>query len=116
MADRFATRLAAEIRNWVGDNLISAAQGEQILARYPADAAWFSRPIVLFSLIGGALIASGIALVVAHNWEGIHRWVKLGGVVVLMGIAYWSGLALRDRDYPRLGDGLLVIGGSLLLI
>jgi len=116
VADRFAPRLAAEVRHWVGDNLISAAQGEQILARYPADAAWFSRPIVLFSLIGGALIASGIALVVAHNWEGIHRWVKLGGVVVLMGIAHWSGLALRDRDHPRLGEGLLVIGGSLLLI
>ena len=83
MADRFATRLAAEVRNWVRDNLISAGQGERILARYPAGAAWFSRPIILFSLIGGALIAGGIALVVAHNWEGIHRWVKLGGVVGL---------------------------------
>jgi uncharacterized membrane protein len=116
VADRFATRLAAEVRNWVRDNLISAAQGERILAGYPSGAAWFSRPIVLFSLIGGALIAAGIALVVAHNWEGIHRWVKLGGVVVLMGIAHWSGLALRDRDHPKLGEGLLVIGGSLLII
>ena len=116
MADRFAARLAAEVRKWVRDNLISAEQGERILARYPAHAAWFSRPIVLFSLIGGALIAGGIALVVAHNWEGIHRWVKLGGVVALMGIAHWSGLALRDRDHPGLGEGLLVIGGSLLMI
>lgn len=116
MADRFAARLAVEVRSWVRENLISAAQGEQILALYPARATWFSRPIVLFSLIGGALIAAGVTLVVAHNWEGIHRWVKLGGVALLMALAHLGGLALRDSEHPRLAEGLFLIGGSLLLV
>ncbi len=116
MADRFATRLSDEVRRWIREGLISAEQGRQILARYPLHASRFSRPIILFSVIGGAFIAAGIALVVSHNWEEIHRWVKLGGVVVLMGTAYMSGLALRDRGYPRSGEGLFVIGGSLLLV
>lgn len=116
MPDRFATRLAAEVQRWVREDLLSAQQAERILARYPAHPSWFSRPIVLFSLIGGALIAAGIALVVAHNWEQIHRWGKLGGLVALMGTAHLGGLALRDRDYPRIGEGLLVIGGGLLLV
>lgn len=115
MTDRFVTRLAAEVRSWVRDNLISAAQAEQILARYPAQPASLSRPIVLFSLIGGALIAAGAALVVAHNWEGIHRWVKLGGVVVLMLAAQLGGLALAERGHGRLAAGLFLLGGGLLL-
>lgn len=116
MADRFVARLSTEVQRWVREDLISARQGEQIVARYPARASWFSRPIVLFSLIGGALIAAGIALVVAHNWEGIHRWVKLGGVVVLMLAAYFGGVALGQRGYPRIVEGLLVVGGGLLLV
>ena len=115
MADRFPTRLSTEIRTWVRDGLLSAQQAEQVLTRYPAHPPWFSRPIVLFSLIGGALIAAGITLVVTHNWEEIHRWVKVGGLVALMGAAHLSGLTLRERDYPRIGEGLLVIGGGLLL-
>jgi uncharacterized membrane protein len=116
MAERFAIRLTREIEHWVREGLLAPGQAERILARYPARAAWFSRPIVLFSLIGGALIAAGIALVVAHNWDAIHRWVKLGGLVALMGAAHLGGLALRERGYPRVGDGLLVIGGGLLLV
>ncbi len=116
MADRFASRLSAEAQSWVGEGLISDRQAEQILARYPARPSWGSRPVVLFSVIGGALIAAGLALVVAHNWDALHRWAKLGGVVALTGAAYVGGLALRDRGYSRIGEGFLVIGGSLLLV
>lgn len=116
MADRFATRLATEIQGWIRDGLVSAEQGARILARYPPEAGWLSRPAALFGLIGGGLVAAGLALVVSHNWESIHRSVKLGGVLVLMLAAHWGGLRLRDRGYPRLAEGLTVIGGALLLV
>ncbi len=116
MADRFSTRLRGEMARWIRDGLVTAEQGERILARYPASAAWFTRPIALFSLIGGALIAAGVALVIAHNWAELHRWVKLGGVVVLMAGAHGAGLAARERGYAKLSEGVLVIGGSLLLV
>jgi uncharacterized membrane protein len=116
VADRFATRLAAEAWHWVRDGLLSAQQAERILAEYATEPSWYSRPIGLLSVIGGAFIAAGIALVVSHNWEAIHRWVKLGGLVGLLGAAQLSGLAVRERGYPRAGEGMLVIGGSLLLV
>src|SRR6266480_2851722 len=116
MADRFRTRLRAEVTRWVRDGLVTSEQGERIVARYPASTAWFTRPIALFSLIGGAFIAAAVALVIAHNWQELHRWVKLGGVVALMIGAYAGGLVARDRGYPKLGDGVLLIGGGLLMI
>jgi uncharacterized membrane protein len=67
MALSFASRLRTETPRWVRDGLVSAQQAERILARYPATASWFSRPIAVFTILGGALLAGAAALVVAHN-------------------------------------------------
>ena len=115
MAYRFARHLSVEIPSWVRDGLISAEQAERVLARYPVSPAWFTRPVAVFSIIGGALIAAALVLVVAHNWADIPRGGKLAGVVALLVIAHLAGLALRDRGYTAAGEGVLVIGGSLLL-
>jgi uncharacterized membrane protein len=112
----FAHRLRDEAQRWVHDGVVSAQQAEAILARYPAVAAWFSRPIAIFSVLGGALLAGAVALLVAHNWQAIPRGVKLGGVVALMLGAHAAALGLRARGYERLGGGLTVLGGSLLLV
>ena len=116
MADRFATRLAQEVRKWVNDGLVSAEQGDRIVARYPFEQSWFSRPVALCCLIGGALIAGGVALVVSHNWEELHRWVKLGGLVALMLAGYAGGLAAGERGAPRAAEGFFVFGGVLALL
>lgn len=116
MAPSFAHRLRDEAQRWVHDGLVSAQQAEAILARYPAASSWFSRPIAIFSVLGGALLAGGVALLVAHNWQEIPRWVKLGGVVALMLAAHAAGLGLRARGYEKLSGGLTVLGGGLLLV
>lgn len=116
MAEPFARRLATEIQGWIREGLVSSEQAARILARHPIEAGWLSRPAAIFGLVGGVLVAAGVALVVSHNWESIHRWVKLGGLVALMLAAYWGGLRLHARGYARLGDGLLVVGGALVLV
>src|SRR6266850_2060470 len=116
MPDRFPARLALEVEAWVRDGLITSQQATRIAARYPPSAGWFGRPMALFSLLGAALIAAGLALVVAHNWDELHRWVKLGGLVVLMLGAHGGGLALRARGRRALGEGLLLLGGALFLL
>ena len=116
MAPGFAHRLRDEAPRWVRDGLVSAQQAEAILARYPASAAWFSRPIAIFSVLGGALLACAVALLVAHNWQEIPRWAKLGGVVTLMLAAHGAGLKARARGYEKLGAGLFVLGGGILLV
>jgi uncharacterized membrane protein len=116
MAPSFAHRLRDEAPRWVRGGVISAQQAEAILARYPASAAWFSRPIGIFSLLGGALLVAATALLVAHNWHEIPRWIKLGGLVALMLAAYAAGLGLRARGYDKLAAGLFVLGGGLVLV
>jgi uncharacterized membrane protein len=116
MASGFAHRLRDEAQRWVGDGLVTAQQAEAILARYPVSAAWFSRPIAIFSVLGGSLLACAVALLVAHNWQEIPRWAKLGGVVTSMLAAHGAGLKVRARGYEKLGAGLFVLGGGILLV
>jgi uncharacterized membrane protein len=115
MAESFGHRLRSETARWVRDGLISAEQAEAILARYRHSAPWFARPITIFSVLGGALLAVAAALVIAHHWHEIPRWARLGGVVTLILVAPGGGLALRTRGYAGLGEGLFVMGGGLLL-
>src|SRR4030095_14745743 len=99
MAQSFARRLREETAHWVRDGLVSAQQAEAIVARYSDSGPWYSRPITIFSLLGGALLAGSVALIVAHNWAEIPRWAKLGGAVALLLAAHAGGLVLRARDY-----------------
>jgi uncharacterized membrane protein len=116
MAPSFAHRLRDEAQHWVREGLVSAQQAEAILARYPASAAWFTRPIAIFSVLGGVLLVCAAALIVAHNWQEIPRWGKLGGVAALMLAAHAGGLGLRARGGEKLAGGLFVLGGGLLLV
>jgi len=115
-SNRFADRLRVEVGGWVRAGLLRPEQAARIVERYPISSPWFSRPAAIFSLLGGALIAGAVALLVAHNWPGIPRWSKLSGLIALLIAAYTGGIALRERDRARLGEGLFVLGGSLFLV
>jgi uncharacterized membrane protein len=116
MAESFGYRLRIETQRWVRDGLVSVEQAEAILARYRHTARWFARPITIFSVLGGVLLAGAAALVIAHHWHEIPRWARVGGVVTLILAAHISGLTLRTRGYGSLGEGLFVMGGGLLLV
>ncbi len=114
MKDGFSARLTREIEAWVREGLVTPAQGERIAARYPVAGAP-SRLIAIITLIGGALIASGLGLVIAHNWERLSDWTKIGGLLVLLAGFYAGGFELRERGFARAGDALLMTGAALFL-
>jgi uncharacterized membrane protein len=116
MAPSFTRRLRQETPSWVRDGVVTAQQAETILARYPEAGRWFQRPIVVFSVLGGALVVLAVALLVAHNWYEIPRWAKLAGVLTLLLGAHAGGLVLRARGHGLMGEGFLVLGGGLLLV
>src|SRR2546425_4608995 len=74
--------------------------------------------IILFSIIGGALIGGGIILLLAHNWEQLSRpvraaiaFVPLLGAQALAAWILWTGrkgAALREGVGTFLA---LAIGG-----
>ena len=116
MAPSFTRRLRQETPSWVRDGVVTAQQAETILARYPESGRWFQRPIVVFSVLGGALVVLAVALLVAHNWHEIPRWAKLAGVLTLLLGAHAGGLVLRARGHGLMGEGLFVLGGGLFVV
>ena len=116
MAPSFTRRLRQETPSWVRDGVVTAQQAETILARYPESGRWFQRPIVVFSVLGGALVVLAVALLVAHNWHEIPRWAKLAGVLTFLLGAHAGGLVLRARGQGLMSEGLFVLGGGLLLV
>lgn len=114
MKDAFVARLGREIEAWVGEGLLTREQAQRIAARYRVEGAP-SRLIGIITLIGAALIASGLGLVIAHNWERLSDWTKIIGLVALLAGFYAAGYELRDRGYARTGDALLMVGAALFL-
>ena len=100
MADRFASRLARETQRWVRDGIISAAQAELLLARYPVSTGWLGRPIVLFALIGGAMIAAARNFFLNNWWTMTFPGLALFVTVIcfsLLGDAVNDVIGLRGR-------------------
>lgn len=76
-----------------------------------------NRFMMVISVIGAVLVASGIILLISANWDAIHRGVKLACGIALLLAAYGSGWWLREKrgDYPKAGEALYLLGGGLWL-
>ena len=113
----FSRHLPGEAKEWVRDGLISQTQADAIVARY-AQARGRPQQFLQMILIAGAiLLGLGILLIIAHNWNTIHPWVKLCGLFALLAGSHYSGWRLRfgTPSLPRLGEALLVLASLLFL-
>jgi len=91
---------------WVQEGLITEAQRQLLLRRYPVE----EQTIGLLPLLGGLLLGLGILSLVAANWQGLPELVRLALLVFTLVAAHLSGeLALRRGQRP-LGIGLLSVG------
>lgn len=114
----FESRLAAESQAWVQTGLITAEQRGSILALHPETESSSHRLIAILGTIGGLLVVAGIGLVIAAHWQSIHDWVKIIGLLVLLGAAHVAGWRLRiaPGSYPKTGDVFFLIGCVLFLL
>lgn len=99
------------LRDWRAAGLIDAEAEQRILAhertrQLPVQ----ERPTVLEGLIyvGLAIIAVGVALLIASNWDNLPDWAKvlIPGAPALAGIA--AGFVLRDSALPSMRRGAAV--------
>ena len=76
-----------------------------------------NRFLVVLSIVGATLVAAGIALLIASNWDAIPRGVKLAAGMGLMLGAHGAGWWLREvrRDYRKTGEALHLLGSLLFL-
>lgn len=112
----FAKRLRGEMSRWVEAGVITAEQQTSIAALYPAEAE-SRRVVTLFATLGTSILAVGLFLIISSNWNGIHDWVKIGALVVLLAGVYAGGWWLRIEPgrWPRIGDAVLMLGCLLFM-
>jgi len=95
--------------------LITVEQETRIIEHFKL-AEESSRFLTVVSIIGAVLVACGITLLIAANWEQIPRALKIGAGLLLMLGAHGFGWFLRERKgYPKTGEALHLGGSGLFL-
>ncbi len=115
------TWLKEQAEKWVEKDLITASQAERILAEYPEKQILPMTFQRTFSALGVILIAIGVLLVLAHNWDALSRGVRLTSVVVLLLLSQGATLAtMHIEKFARYREGMslvlsLMVGAALIL-
>ena len=99
--------LETETPAWVAEGLITAAQRERLLARYPSEAV---RAVGLLPLLGSILVGLSALSVVAANWQSLPPVARLGLLLGSLLAAYAGGDYFLRRGNRRVGHGLLGLG------
>jgi len=106
--------LRDEVEKWVRDGVITQAQAEEILSRYERQDQERPRAVLVLSLVGSALMFAGVALFLATNWADLPRAARTLVLLAAPSLAYGGGYAAYDRDVPRVGHALCVLGALLV--
>jgi uncharacterized membrane protein len=102
--------LETESPAWVAEGLITEAQRERLLARYPPEAV---QAVGLLPLLGSILVGLSALSVVAANWQSLPTTVRLGLLLGSLLAAYAGGEYFLRRGNRRLGHGLVGLGLGL---
>ena len=115
------TWLKEEAEKWVEKDIITASQAEKILAEYPEKQILPMTFQRTFSALGAVLIAIGVLLVLAHNWDALSRGVRLTSVISLLVLSQGAMLAtMHIEKLARYRESVsivlsLMVGAALVL-
>lgn len=107
--------LAKEAARWVREGLISEEQRARIMGLYPSPpGASRDRTVLILSVLGSVLVGAGVILLFASNWQRIGAGIKVAAIIAAIVGTYATGYHLQfQRDFPRLGQALILLGGLL---
>ncbi|MEN9576689.1 MAG: hypothetical protein RL514_4544 [Verrucomicrobiota bacterium] len=105
-----------DIQRLHADGFLAADQRDRIIAHYKLQDGQ-SKFVVILSIIGALLVASGIILLISANWNAIPRGVKLLSGLALMLGAHAAGAWTRSRhaDFHKTAEALHLVGSVLFL-
>jgi uncharacterized membrane protein len=106
----------ADIDKICAAGLITPEQRDQIVRHFKLNEE-ANRFLTIVSFVGAALVACGVILLIASNWDAIPRGVKIASGLALMLGAHAGGYYLRDISgrFPRSGEALHLAGSGLFL-
>jgi uncharacterized membrane protein len=113
----YRERLVHDAAIWRREGLITEQQEHALLARSGASAVatmralrlgWFTTAV---SLAGAIVLAAGVVLLFAANWEETPSWFRVGAIFAGVTAAYGLGYALIYRyNMQRVGSALILLG------
>ena len=109
-------KLSKLTEEWQQQGIITAEQGEQMLESAPAAADVLQKRLpTIFAILGIVLFAAGIFKLISNNWEALGQLTKLGIMLIGVSASYYSGyeLKFRRKNYPRVGEALILLGALL---
>ncbi|TAK61852.1 MAG: DUF2157 domain-containing protein, partial [Dehalococcoidia bacterium] len=115
--NEYRERLAHDVAGWTRGGLITPEQERAILARIGAGEpravgilrlGWF---VTAISIVGALVLAGGVTLLFATNWEDLPTWFRTSSIIAGMLASYAAGYALIYRyDMQRVGSALFLLG------
>ena len=112
--NKYQRWLLKEIQLWQNEGIVSTDQAQLLTTRYSSEVggAWGK---IIFSALGAIIFGLGVILLLAYNWEGMHRLTKLafilGAVVLAHGLGHW--LRGPQSAHPKIGESLHLLGTML---
>jgi uncharacterized membrane protein len=118
--DQYRERLAHDLAVWRKEALITDEQERAMLARAGAGeprligALRMGWLVTAISIAGAIVLAAGIVLLFAANWEEMPDWFRTALVFAAMLASYAIGYALMFRyDMQRVGSAFLLLGSLI---
>lgn len=119
-SDKFRHQLKKEAQQWQAEGLIDSSIFEELSQRYQFDsleADSQNRFVVILFGLGGLLLGLGLITLVAANWQGWSRGLRvvlLLSLFIAVNTAGFLGWYSSHAQWRRLGKALLLLGALIL--
>lgn len=114
---RYHPWLHEQLVRWRQEDLISEAQASVLGARYPLPQSSASWGKVIVAAFGAIILGLGVILIFAYNWQGMHRFTKMGLVLCALIFAHGSAVYLKyysaHGSLHKIGESLHLLGSML---
>lgn len=107
--------LLGELERWAAEGMVTPEQAERLKARYRDDGRGINWTLVVFASLGAILLGLGVILLFAHNWDKMHKFLKLAVIFAGLVGAHWGGVALKRKGgrFAGAGEALHLFGTML---
>ena len=119
-SEKFRQQLKKEAQKWQAEGLIDSAFFQQLAQRYQFQSLETdsqSRFVVILFAVGGILLGLGVITLVAANWQGWSKGVRVVLLLTLLiavnAAGYWGWQSSQPK-WQRLGKALLLLGALIL--
>ncbi|AFZ44504.1 Protein of unknown function DUF2157, membrane [Halothece sp. PCC 7418] len=119
-SEKFRQQLKKEAETWEAEGLIDSSVFQQLAQRYQfqtLETDSQSRFVVILFAVGGILLGLGVITLVAANWQGWSKGLRVALLLTLfIGVnsaGYWGWQSSQPK-WQRLGKGLLLLGALIL--